>query len=242
MMKARRKFIPSIFTVFNLFFGFLAIVNIYSEKYISVFYLVLVAGLFDFMDGKMARWLNQETKFGIELDSLSDIISFCTVPALLVNHLFMHDLGFVGILISFLPLLFGAFRLARYNVLTNQKKVNYFTGLPVPAMALSIISIIWFHIKLDGTAGNPKIILPFVMLLAFLMVSNIRFTKPPGIYFGKEWKKTGMSIFLLLSLALTFWLGGFYLFPFMIFYIVTSLLNWIAGYEEDDETEILVEK
>lgn len=244
-MKTRRKFIPSIFTIFNLFFGFLAIINIYQEKYIAVFHLVLLAGIFDFLDGKVARWLHQETEFGVELDSLSDIISFCAVPALLINRIFMADLGFIGNLISFFPLLFGAVRLARYNVLTEGGSVKFFNGLPVPAMALSILSIIWFNINLNNTSGNPKIVLPFVIFLSFLMVSNIRFAKPYGFYFGKDKKRFFMSMVTIVSLAGTYIFGGIFLFPLLGIYIITSLLSWIAGYEDEDEdedTELLVEK
>ncbi|MFP4548228.1 MAG: CDP-diacylglycerol--serine O-phosphatidyltransferase [Fidelibacterota bacterium] len=242
MRKPKKKFIPSIFTVFNLLFGFLAIVSIYEEKYISVFYLVLLAGIFDFLDGKIARWLNQESEFGVELDSLSDIISFCTVPALLINRIFMTELGFIGNLISFFPLLFGAVRLARYNVLTGDAPVKYFTGMPVPAMALTISSFIWFNIGLDGTTGNPKIVLPFVIFISFLMVSNIRFAKPRGIYLGKDRRRTLVSLFLIACMACTFILGGLFLFPLMGLYIISSILNWIAGYDDDEETELITEK
>jgi len=240
MRRPSRKFIPSIFTVFNLFFGFLAIINIYQEKYISVFYLILLAGVFDFLDGKVARWLNQESEFGMELDSLADIVSFCTVPALLVNHIFMAELGFIGNLISFFPLLFGAFRLARYNVLADGSPIKYFTGMPVPSMALSISAIIWFNLNMNGTPGNPKIVLPYVILISFLMVSNIRFSKPHGFYFGKDKKRTFISAFSLISMVCSFIFGGFYLFPLMGFYIISALLNWIAGYEDED-TELIVE-
>jgi CDP-diacylglycerol--serine O-phosphatidyltransferase len=240
-MKPRRKFIPSIFTIFNLFFGFLAIINIYHEKYISVFYLVLLAGIFDFLDGKIARWLHQETEFGVELDSLSDIISFCAVPSLLINNLFMAELGFVGNLISFFPLLFGAVRLARYNVLTSGGSVKYFNGMPVPAMALSICAIIWFNINLYNTAGNPKIVLPFVIFLSFLMVTNIRFAKPYGIYFGRDKKRTIMSLLSIVCLVSTFIFGGIFLFPLLGLYIITSLLNWIAGYDDEDR-ELVIEE
>lgn len=246
MRKPKRKFIPSIFTLFNLFFGFLAILNIYQEKYISVFYLVLLAGIFDFLDGKVARWLNQETEFGVELDSLSDIVSFCTVPALLVNQIFMSELGFIGNLISFFPLLFGAFRLARYNVMTGTGAVKYFTGMPVPAMAMTISSIIWFNLNINDTTGNPKIVLPFVIFISFLMVSNIRFSKPQGIYFGKDVRRTLKTVALLVCMAGTFIFGGLFLFPFMGIYIITALLNWIAGYDEnideDENSELIIEK
>ncbi len=241
MKKPRRKFIPSIFTILNLFFGFLAIIHIYQDKYETVFYLVLLAGIFDFLDGKIARWLNQETDFGVELDSLSDIISFCMVPSLLINRIFMADLGFVGNVISFFPLLFGAVRLARYNIMTSGGSVKYFNGMPVPAMALSVLSIVWFNINLNGTTGNPKIVLPFVIILSFLMVSNIRFSKPLGVYFGKDVKRSVMSIVSIGSLILTFIFGGLYLFPAIGIYIITSLLNWVTGYDDED-SELLVEK
>lgn len=238
---AKRKFIPSIFTIFNLFFGFLAIINIYRDKYVAVFHLILFAGIFDFLDGKVARWLHQETDFGVELDSLSDIVSFCAVPALLINRIFMSELGFVGNLISFFPLLFGSVRLARYNILTDGGSVKYFNGLPVPALATSISAIIWFNLDINGTVGNPKIVLPFVIFLSFLMVTNIRFAKPYGLYIGKDKKRTLLSGLSMVCLACTFIFGGMFLFPLLGIYIITSLLAWIAGYDDED-TELIVEK
>ena len=162
-MKLKHSFIPSIFTVFNMFSGFLAILQILQGHYITAVILIMAAMVFDFLDGKVARWLQQQSEFGVEFDSLADIVSFCVVPSLLVYNLFVADVGLMGALISFFPLLFGGVRLARFNLSATPQKKDYFTGLPVPAMAATIAAFVWFNKSVFGHYGNPKLALPLVM-------------------------------------------------------------------------------
>ncbi len=231
-MKFRRSFIPSIFTILNLFSGFLAILQILQGHYITAVVLTMAAMVFDSLDGKVARWMSQESDFGIEFDSLADIVSFCVTPSLLVNALFVADMGFVGGIISFFPLLFGGVRLARFNLTATAYKKEYFTGLPVPAMAATIGSFIWFNKTIFGNYGDPKIVLPLVVVLSFMMVSNIRFSSTFNITFHNGAFGTFRSIFLILSGILIVIFRGYAIFPLMGFFIMTHVLAWIVGYEE----------
>jgi len=230
-MKLKRSFIPNIFTIFNMFAGFLAILQILQGRYITAVMLILAAMVFDTLDGKIARWLQQQSDFGIEFDSLADLVSFCVTPTLLVYSLYVADLGFLGALISFFPLLFGGVRLARFNITATPYKKQYFTGLPVPAMACTIGSFVWFNKVVFGHYGNPKLALPLVMLLAFMMVSNIRFSSHFELNFHRGVPGTVRSILMILAMILVILLRGYAIFPLMLIFIITHLLVWIGGYE-----------
>jgi CDP-diacylglycerol--serine O-phosphatidyltransferase len=231
-MRLKRIFIPSIFTILNMFSGFLAILQVYHGRYITAVMLIITAMIFDTLDGITARVLHQQTEFGIEFDSLADIISFCVVPSLLVNALFVDELGFIGGVISFFPLLFGGVRLARFNLTATAEKKAYFTGLPVPAMAATIGSFIWFNQTLFGNYGDPKVALPLVFILSFMMVSNIRFNAKFRITFHSGPLKTIKSITLITFTILIIIFRGYVIFPIMGIFIITNLLAWIVGYEE----------
>jgi len=231
-MKVQKSFIPSIFTVFNLFSGFLAILEIFHGRYITGIVLIMVAAIFDGLDGKVARRLQQVSEFGIEFDSLADIVSFCVAPSILINILFASELGFIGRILSFFPLLFGGVRLARFNIQMTGKKMLYYTGLPVPVNAITIGSFIWFHDKLFGSYGDPKIILPMVVVLSFLMVSHIRVSPVPKISFHKGIFTITKSIFIIVAFLLMIIFPGYTIFPVFGAFIVTQLLIWMVGYEE----------
>ncbi len=231
-MKFKRSFIPSIFTLMNLFSGFLAILQIIQGHYITAIALIMAAMVFDSLDGTVARLLQQQSDFGIEFDSLADIVSFCVVPSLLVNTLFVADIGFIGAIISFFPLLFGGIRLARFNLGATSTKKAYFTGMPVPAMAITTGSYIWFNWTVFGNYGNPKIVLPFVMVLSFMMVSNIRFTSSFSFSFNDGRLTAVKSLVAIVLFVLVVLYRGYVIFPIMGAYIVTHLLAWMVGYEE----------
>ncbi|MCK9484085.1 MAG: CDP-diacylglycerol--serine O-phosphatidyltransferase [Candidatus Marinimicrobia bacterium] len=231
-MKRGPKFLPSIFTVLNLFSGFLAMLQIIQGHYITAVILIMVALSFDFLDGMIARLTHQASDFGIEFDSLADMVSFCLVPAVLVNELFVADLGFVGGAISFFPVLFGGVRLARFNLHATTEKKAYFTGMPVPASAVAIGSYIWFSYKVFGNYGNSNIILPLVVVFSFLMVSNIRFLANLKLGFRKGTLRTLRTIGFLVTIIAVIIFNAYIIFPLMLVYIITHILQWLIGYDE----------
>lgn len=231
-MKRGPKFLPSIFTVLNLFSGFLAMLQIIQGHYITAVILIMVALSFDFLDGMIARLTHQASDFGIEFDSLADMVSFCLVPAVLVNELFVADLGFVGGAISFFPVLFGGVRLARFNLHATTEKKAYFTGMPVPASAVAIGSYIWFSYKVFGNYGNSNIILPLVVVFSFLMVSNIRFMANLKLGFRKGTLRTFRTIGFLVTIIAVIIFNAYIIFPLMLVYIITHILQWLIGYDE----------
>ena len=144
-MKNTKSVIPNLFTTLNIFCGFLALVSIYEDKIISACWLISLAAVFDVLDGQFARLTKTSSSFGIEFDSLADVVSFGTVPSILLYKIYFYNLGKLGIIISFLPLLFGCVRLARFNVLYGNKAKTKFVGLPIPYSALSTVSFVIFN-------------------------------------------------------------------------------------------------
>lgn len=179
-----RVMIPSFFTLMNLFCGFVAIIQIYKGNLISGSWLIVFAGLFDALDGLMARLTNATSAFGIELDSLSDIVSFGVAPGFLIFRFGVESLSTAGIIIAALPALCGAIRLARFNVETRELKLDHFRGLPIPAQATMLVAFyltfnddlyLFEHFKY----GVNNVLVPMVILLSLLMVSTVPFDKIP---------------------------------------------------------------
>lgn len=180
-----RTVIPSFFTLMNLFCGFLAIISIAEGRLFFGAWLIVFAGLFDALDGFMARLSNATSQFGIELDSISDVVSFGVAPGFLLYSFGLAELPFVGIILSALPPLCGAVRLARYNVDVQENKEDFFKGLPIPGQAIMIAAFyLTFYNQLelfDGFEyGIKAVLIPLIILLSFLMVSTIPFDKMPS--------------------------------------------------------------
>lgn len=179
-----RTVFPSFFTLMNLFCGFLAIIQIYEGKFEYGAWLIVFAAIFDMMDGFMARLANATTEFGIELDSLSDIVSFGVAPAFLFYSFSLHEMHIIGIIISAFPALCGAVRLARFNVDARVEDPDYFKGLPIPALAMMLVSLFLIfkenlHLFDNFKYGFNSMIIPVILLLSLLMVSTVPFDKLP---------------------------------------------------------------
>jgi CDP-diacylglycerol--serine O-phosphatidyltransferase len=158
----------------NLFCGFLAIISIAEGRLAFGAWLIVFAGLFDALDGFMARLSNATSQFGIELDSISDVVSFGVAPGFLLYGFGLNSLPFVGIILSALPPLCGAVRLARYNVDVQDSRPDYFKGLPIPAQAIMIAAFyLTFNDRLelfmDFENGINAVLIPLIILLSFLI-------------------------------------------------------------------------
>jgi len=176
--------VPSFFTLMNLFCGFLSILLVHEGNFVTGAWLIVLAGMFDVLAGFMARLTNSTSEFGMELDSVSDVVSFAAAPGFFLYNFVFHEMGIIGILLSALAPICGAIRLARFNVESKITEINYFRGLPTPAFAVMISAFYltfrnrleWFNIFEHGVIS---VLVPVVILLAFLMVSTIPFDKIP---------------------------------------------------------------
>lgn len=201
-----RIIVPSFFTLMNLFCGFLAIISIAEGRLFFGAWLIVFAGLFDALDGFMARLSNATSQFGIELDSISDVVSFGVAPGFLLYAFGLSSLPFVGIILSALPPLCGAVRLARYNVDAQERRPDYFKGLPIPAQAIMISAfyLTFFdrlELFMDFKNGINTVLIPLIIVLSFIMVSTIPFDKMPS-FDKKSIKKYKGRLFLFIFYGL----------------------------------------
>jgi len=175
--------VPSFFTLMNLLCGFLALTQVLEGAFVMACWLIVLAGFFDLMDGMMARLTDADSPFGVQLDSLSDVVSFGVAPAFLVYAYALDASGPLGMIVSALPALCGSVRLARYNVNKGTDDTEGFEGLPIPGQAVAIVALIlaaensaWGgYLALDSL----QVLLPIVVVLSGLMVSSIRFESIP---------------------------------------------------------------
>lgn len=203
-----RTVIPSFFTLMNLFCGFLAIISIAEGRLFFGAWLIVFAGLFDALDGFMARLSNATSQFGIELDSISDVVSFGVAPGFLLYAFGLGEMPFVGIILSALTPLCGAVRLARYNVDAQESRGDYFKGLPIPGQAIMIAAFyLTFYNQLEIFGGLEyglnTVLVPVIVVLAFLMVSTIPFDKMPS--FDRESIKRNkgkLSLFIVYGILI----------------------------------------
>jgi len=233
MNKNRKRYIPNILTVLNMFLGFSAIGMLIKGYPIKAGWLVLFAGVFDAVDGKIARLLGIPSRFGSEFDSFADTISFCVAPSVLIYTTYVQGLPpILGGLISFIPLLFGTIRLARFNVLQEEDPKPYFIGLTTPLNALFIFGYMLFSDKISGNTGDPRIAILLVVIMGLLMISPVRFSKFPLISFRKGRKNTYRLLGVFTLLVSLIFLRGIVLFPLLSVYILWCVAAWVINPHE----------
>ena len=168
--------LPNLLTTGGLFSGFYSIVATMNGDYLLAAWFILIAAIFDGLDGKVARLTNTTSKFGVEYDSLADLVAFGVAPGLMMYSWALKPFGKFGWLAAFLYVVCGALRLARFNVQVNTVESKRFVGLPIPAAAGMAASLVIFFFHMGGTGEIKKVsVLLLIYLLAALMVSNIRY-------------------------------------------------------------------
>lgn len=250
--------LPNLITFLNVIFGFAAVASliqgvtpdgVQTQAVGRAAWFILIAALLDAMDGKLARAIGHQSEFGKELDSLSDAVSFGLAPSVLLYTLeFRHWaergelFGLAGFLISAMPLTFGCFRLARFNVETvvEGKKSAHFAGLPIPASAGLIVSYVLFFLDINNELGSASAsiqsypswqpgILPLALVASFLMISRVRFEGMP--YFSlRQGNRNLTRLVLFVSLVGSIlFLQAKALFPAASAYLVWSLAKHLKG-------------
>jgi len=211
--------IPNLFTAINMFCGFLSILSASEGNFNYAAWLIFIAAIFDALDGMVARLTNSSSELGVELDSLSDIVSFGAAPSFLLYKTYFYSMDVWGILISALPLIAGGFRLARFNIQLVGFSKSFFLGLPIPSSALTIASFVLAFYNDGFPKPISNFITPMILVLSFLMVSNIRYETLPKISFKSIKEKPYHFIFLIIAVilvALMYIKGLFLAFVFMI--------------------------
>ncbi|NIN36993.1 MAG: CDP-diacylglycerol--serine O-phosphatidyltransferase [Gammaproteobacteria bacterium] len=169
--------LPNLLTTGAMFAGFYAIVAGINSNFEAAAIAIFIAMILDGMDGRVARLTNTQSDFGMQYDSLSDMVSFGLAPALVIYQWSLSGLGKLGWLGAFVYAAAAALRLARFNTQASTADKRYFQGLPSPPAAALIAGMVWCgeYFSIDGVASFTLFAFPTTMLAGILMVSNIRY-------------------------------------------------------------------
>ncbi len=228
-LKISKSIIPNTATSLNVFSGFLAIIFASDGDFHLSALMIFIATFFDLIDGLLARLTKTASMFGVELDSLADVISFGVAPSFLIYKAYFINFGYLGIVISSLPLIFGALRLARFNVQVEDIKIKQdFFGLPIPISAITIASFfLFYHNGISVIKPFNYLLLPTTIVLSLLMVSNIRYNTLPKMKTLNVFRKVSIYSIAIVLLVLVYFTEGEAFFYIIVFHILFGLLRHI---------------
>jgi CDP-diacylglycerol--serine O-phosphatidyltransferase len=258
--------LPSMITFSSVLASFYAIILSFDAANEKGVYLASVlifyAIIFDGLDGRVARMTKTQSDFGMQLDSLADAISFGIAPAIIVYRWGLQDLNEIGMAITFIYLVAGISRLAKFNVMAinGTANKNHFSGMPIPLAAGLIVGIVMSYYQVKGvtsipTGKNPitwQIILSvFMLVISYLMVSNIPFKNFKHVKMNRKLVAILLSIVAILIVSLVKGKPAFTLLAFTLIYVVANLANGLVKFRirkyhptigdisEDDKKELL---
>jgi len=242
-MMNKRAVLPNFFTLTNAFLGFFAIVNISQGSYKLAAWCIIFATICDMLDGILARWSKTHSKFGMQLDSFADAISFGVAPAFLVYETYFSSVGVWGALFCFMFILAGIFRLARFNVTATTSKKRKFKGLPIPPAALAL-STFYIMAQYFSDVNMTPLLLVLVPGLSLLMVSTVEYGPFPLLMFHHNFRKNILPLIYAIGLICVYINPGICFFPWVMLYIFTSLIKGIVGKlrEEDEDAEVVIDE
>jgi CDP-diacylglycerol--serine O-phosphatidyltransferase len=223
-------FLPNTFTALNMACGFFSVILGWRGDFYQASMLLVLGAVFDSVDGRVARMTGTQSAFGEQFDSISDVVTFGVAPAFLVYNKFFFDMGRIGLITSFIFLLCGALRLARFNANIDKVSSDFFQGLPIPSGALAIVGLILFTEAYPQAKimENTWIAVVYVLFYAFLMISNIPFNSFKNSPWVKSHKKRVLflifMIMILIVLAYEIMIGGL-----ILLYVIGSLLYFFKN-------------
>jgi len=226
--------LPNLITMLSMFGGFYSIVASLNYDYERAAWAIMIASIFDVLDGWVARITHTTTRFGIEMDSLSDVISFGVAPGVLIYTWTLSSFGKIGWLGAFFLVACAALRLARFNIQMSGAEKKHFTGLPTPAAALMIATTVlayeeviefleqWKLVSLADLVVKDYWVLGLTFLLAGLMVSNITYhsLKEANL---RERRPFGILVIIVAFLALVAYHPALVLFFVSMTYVALGL-------------------
>ena len=244
--------LPNSFTLANLFFGIFAIVSAARGDFVEAGRYVVWGGIADALDGRIARATKTGTRFGSELDSLVDAISFGLAPALIMYFAVLNRTGWDWLFV-FIFCACAVVRLARFNVEQAGRAKTYFHGLPSPAAGMTLATYYWFsqtplYYESMLSALPWQVVLRYLMLsLSLLMISNVPYLAVPRVGLRSVREILGL-VLVIGSIAGVVFLPKEFIFPALVLYVVVGLVNAVvlglldrlprAAWEEDDDDEI----
>ncbi|MFO7753821.1 MAG: CDP-diacylglycerol--serine O-phosphatidyltransferase [Desulfobacteraceae bacterium] len=214
--------LPNLFTSMNMFCGYYAILAAVNAKFEQAAISILIGAVFDLLDGKIARATNTTSRFGIEYDSLADLITFGVAPSLLMVLWVLEPIGRLGWLAGFLFAVCGALRLARFNTTVEVKDGTSFEGLPIPAAACMNVAVVMLFSRIGADPDPYRLIILFMLYaLSFCMVSSFKYKSFKNISLFKRTKFNWLvgAVLVLSTVAYEPWLV---LFAVMSVYVVSG--------------------
>ncbi|MDR1037960.1 MAG: CDP-diacylglycerol--serine O-phosphatidyltransferase [Deltaproteobacteria bacterium] len=231
--------LPNLFTTFSLFAGFFSIVSSINGRFSAAAWAIFLAAVFDTLDGTVARMTRTTSRFGVEYDSLCDLVSFGVAPAVLLYQWALRSMNrgilsavpsddktmTLGFVAAFVFLACGALRLARFNVLTGSRDPGFFQGLPIPGgAAIAAAAVLWHH-RYPGAVPflpDPALILALTFVTAFLMVSNLDYFSLKNKVVVHNNRPFETLVLIILVLALIIIKGRTLLLPLGLIYLASG--------------------
>ncbi len=242
--------LPNLLTACNLFWGFYAVIKSLKGEFEMATYAIFLAAVFDVLDGRVAKMTKTHSSFGIQLDSLCDLVSFGVAPSFLIFQYSLHSMDRIGWIACFIYLACGALRLARFNVASYQGKSSHdFTGLPIPMAALILAGYVIFIADLQSSGDAPLLFLSqlagfitapltinysclvLTLVLSLAMVSNVAYRshKSLDIRAIKPFKLLVLAIIVLGVIA---YRPAVWAFVLGVCYGLSGLLEWLCGWKK----------
>ncbi|MCP4703059.1 MAG: CDP-diacylglycerol--serine O-phosphatidyltransferase, partial [candidate division Zixibacteria bacterium] len=215
--------LPGSFTMGSVVCGFLAILSAFENDLITACWLVILASFLDGLDGKVARLSGATSRFGVELDSLADFLSFGVAPAVIIYVAKLQMLGKWGWLIGAVYIMASSYRLARYNLFATTDEKKGFMGLPVPGAALPLVTYLIFCDYLWGEIQYGQYLVSMVILFSALMVSQVEYDSMPD-HFSSLKNRIKIGLFVIAAVA-ALANPQLLLFPIFAAYIIFGLVR-----------------
>lgn len=214
--------LPNLFTSASLFSGFYSIVATFEGRFEAAAIAIIISCILDGLDGRIARMTNTTSKFGIEYDSLSDLVAFGVAPSLMAYVWAFQGFGRLGWLASFLFVACGALRLARFNVQKDVVDPSFFRGLPIPAAACTVASMVLFEDAVPAAASiREPFLLVLVYCLSFLMVSTLDYVSFKKLELADRKPFSALVTIILASMVVAY-KPYFMLFLLLLAYVVSG--------------------
>jgi CDP-diacylglycerol--serine O-phosphatidyltransferase len=241
-MRNFKGIFPGVFTVGNMLCGFISILQSFEGEAIHAAWLIILAGFFDALDGKIARISRSASRFGIELDSFADFVSFGIAPAVIFYSFRLYVLGTWGWLLGFLFIICGAFRLARFNLEARLEEKPYFTGLPIPAAAVTLCGYTLFSYELWEELLYPEVLITLIIVFSALMVSGIEYETLPRFSLNSK-KNLIKLIYILVALIAVLLKPRLAIFPLGMIYVLSGIAREVYQLVHmEQKNEKLVDK
>jgi len=223
--KSILRHIPLLITLMNLLSGFLSIMLISKSKYLFGVLVLFACFIFDLLDGLVARKFGWQSKIGVELDSLADVVSFVIAPAFLVYSLFFSN-KMIGMLVAFFAVCCGTLRLAKFNITKDE---GYFEGMSTPYFTAIIISFYFIFFYNSSLKPNNMFLAITITAMSYLMISRIRFPSLKKKIF-LNFKYVGVGIMAFFALGFFFginlrYLSFFVQFSYLLFILIPLIFN-----------------